>query len=187
MARIQKPPPGRLIVSYIYSSVDALAESLTRIERIYGPVQFETIDMPCLSAKTYAEEMGDRLHRRFFSFTNLVPRESLPSIKKTCARIEPSFADEIAGALFRTVNIDPGIMTPDNLVMASYREFNHRIYLSEGVYSDIQLVHSRTQFTRLPWTNPDFYQDEAIDFFERVRDSFDLIEEDTPAETSQAS
>ncbi len=186
MARIQKPPPGRLVVSYIYSSVDALAESLSRLERMYGKVQFETIDIPCSIEGVYAEEMGRGLQRRFFSFDNLVPRDSLPSIKKTCAKIEPSYADNVAGTLFRTVNIDPGIMTPDNLVMASYREYNHRVYLGEGVFSDIQLVYSHGHFTRLPWTDPDFCHDEAIDFFERVRSTFELIESE-PEEQADCS
>ena len=78
---------------------------------------------------------------------------------------------------FRTINLDPGIMTPDNLVMASNREYNHRIYLSKGIFADIQLIWVRGQFTRLPWTDPDFCNGEAVDFFLRVRESFELVRE----------
>jgi hypothetical protein len=187
MARIQKPTAGRLIVSYIYASVDALAESLSKLERVFGPVQFETMDIPCAAAQKYSEEMGHNLQRRFFSFENPVPRDSLPSLKRSCSKIEPSFADDVAGTLFRTVNIDPGILTPDNLIMASYREFNHRIYLGDGVFSDIQLIYSLGKFTRLPWTNPDFCHEEAIDFFQRVRATFELIDEKSQVPTGLAS
>ena len=177
MARAQIPPPGRLIVSYIYCSVDALAESLKRLERHFGPVQFETVDFPSASQNRYLEEMGRGLNRRFFSFERLVPRDNLPAIKRSCAKVESQFADHIDDHPFRTVNIDPGILTPDSLVMAAHREFNYRVYLTDGVFAETALVYSKGYFTRLPWTEQDFCHDEAIDFFLRVRSTFDLLEE----------
>ena len=67
--------------------------------------------------------------------------------------------------------------TPDSVVMAAHREFNYRIYLADGVFAETALVYSRECFMRLPWTDQDFCHDEAIDFFLRVRSTFDLIEE----------
>ncbi len=58
-----------------------------------------------------------------------------------------------------------------------YKQFNHRIYLDDGVYGELALVHSRGQFVRLPWTCPDYYHDEAIEFFTRVRESFEFVAE----------
>jgi hypothetical protein len=181
MAQVQLPPPGRLIVSYIYSSVDALAESLNRLERQYGRVQCETVDYPCTCTERYAEEMGDNLRRRFFSFGNMVPRDSLPAIKKTCTRIEKQFSDQVNGYPFRTVNIDPGVVTPDNVIMSSHREFNHRIYLANGVFAEMQLIWGKGMYLRLPWTSKDFTHAEAVDFFHRVRQSFELLEEPAQA------
>ena len=91
-----------------------------------------------------------------------------------CHKIEPQFADVVDDFLFRTVNIDPGILTPTTLVMASHREFSHRIYLKDGVYGEMTLIYSRGQFMRMPWTNSDYCDDEAISFFNRVRDPFDV-------------
>jgi hypothetical protein len=179
MARAQIPPPGRLVVSYIYSSVDALAESLRKLERHFGRVQFETVDLPYADRERYIEEMGTRLRRRFFSFSGPAPRNTLPSIKKTCARVEKLYSDHVGGHHFRTVNIDPGILTPDNLVMASYHEYNHRIYLGEGVFAETPLIWARGQYVRLPWTHLDFCHPEAVDFFCRVRGTFDFVSEDT--------
>ncbi|MCK4632886.1 MAG: DUF4416 family protein, partial [candidate division Zixibacteria bacterium] len=71
----------------------------------------------------------------------------------------------------------PGILTPANLVMASHREYNHRVYLEDGVYAELALVWSKGRYVRLPWTNPDFCHGEAIEFFQRVRGSFDLVAE----------
>jgi len=179
MARIQYPPPGRLIVSIIYSHIDAVADALTLLERRFGRIQAETADIPCShsSVQRYTEEMGDRLQRRFFSFERPVDRDSLPEIKAACHKMEKQLGDRIHDYTFRAANIDPGILTVDNLVTVSHRDYNHRIYLSRGVFAEIQLIYARGHFTRLPWTNPDFYHDEAIDFFHRIRQSFELLDE----------
>ncbi|HWR82912.1 MAG TPA: DUF4416 family protein [Candidatus Deferrimicrobium sp.] len=183
MARSQRPAPGRLIVSTIYSSLDALAESLPLLERRFGRVQFETVGMPCSEVELYKEEMGSDLQRRFFCFEQPVERDSLPEIKKICHKIEPLFADRSGDFIFRTVNIDPGILVPDNLVMASHRDDHHRVYLRDGVFAEIVLIYVNGRFARLPWTSTDFCHDEAIDLFLRVRGSF---EEAEPADHVEA-
>ena len=176
MARVQEPTKGRPIVSVIYSSLDALADSLKALERKFGPVQYETLEITCQKPEMYAEEMGSDLLRRFFSFEKTAEREFLAEMKKTCHKIEPNFADHTQDYDFRTVNIDPGILTPSNLIMASHREMNHRIYLKDGIFAELALIYARGRFRRLPWTNPDYCDGEAIDFFLRVLESFELAE-----------
>jgi hypothetical protein len=91
--------------------------------------------------------------------------------------VENQLGDLVQDYAFRTVNIDPGVLTPDNLIMASHREYNHRVYLRDGVFAELALVYSRGRFVRLPWTVVDFCQGEAIEFFVRVRQSFEMVEE----------
>lgn len=166
-----------MIVSVIYSHIDGVADALIQLERHFGRVRCETIDIPCTSTDRYSEEMGSSLHRRFFSFEKRADRDRLPEIKLCCHKIEKELGDRVNDFTFRTVNLDPGIMTADNLVMASHREYNHRIYLTRGVFAELALVWARGQFVRLPWTPADFYHDEAVEFFHRVRQSFDCIGE----------
>ncbi len=73
MARIKQPPPGKLIVSIIYSSMDALSDALDALEKKFGKIQFETLEVECEQSPLYAEEMGDKLSRRFFSFEKISP------------------------------------------------------------------------------------------------------------------
>lgn len=185
MARIQKPPPGRLVISIIYSSIDALADSLHVIERKFSRVECETIEIPCSTQDRYREEMGDDLQRRIFSFEQPVSCDSLPEIKANCYKIEPMFSDQVRDFHFRTVNIDPGLLTPDKLIMASHREYNHRLYLGQGVFGQIELIYSGGQFMRLPWSNPDFCHNEAMDLFNRVRDG--LLSGDSEQDPTQRS
>jgi len=176
MARVQKPPKGRLVVSIIYSSLDALADSLKLLEKQFGRVQCETMEIEYTDDQ-YTEEMGENLLRRFYSFEKMIERDRLPTIKGLCSKLEKQFSDIVYDHPFRTVNVDPGLTTPENVVMASNRELNHRVYLNHGVFAELTLVYSRGRFVRLPWTHPDFCQGEAIEFFLRVRDSFETIQE----------
>lgn len=177
MARVQKPPAGRLVVSIIYAYIDAVADALQHLERRYGQVLGETVEIPVSEERFYREEMGKPLLRRFFSFEKPVPRDSLPEVKRWTHKLENQFADKVDDYTFRAVNLDPGVLTPYNLVMAGHREFNHRIYLAEGVFGEISLIWARGKFRRLPWTPADYYDPEAISLFERTRNTFELIEE----------
>lgn len=177
MARILKPPRARLIVSVIHAHLDACADALRALERQFGRIVAETTDLPCANAQEYAEEMGSDLFRRFFCFDRLVERDSLAEAKAACHRIENQLGDRVHDFTFRAVNIDPGLLTADNLVMASHREFTHRVYLTNGVFAEVTLVCSQRGFVRLPWTPADFCHEDAISFFTRVRQSFQTTRE----------
>ena len=172
MARIKQPPPGKLIVSIIYSSLDALSDSLNALERKFGKIQYETLEVECEQAPLYAEEMGSKLSRRFFSFVNDISRDTLPSVKATCYKIEAQFSDNIDNFHFRTVNIDPGLLTPTTLVIASHKEESHKVYLKDGVYGEIVMIYAHGGFCRLPWTKSDFCDEETIAFLDRVKATF---------------
>ncbi|MDX9856468.1 MAG: DUF4416 family protein [candidate division Zixibacteria bacterium] len=181
MGRFVTPPPGRLIISVAYCHIDALADCLTRLEKEFGDVQFETVDIPFTGEPRHTEEMGDPLSRRFFSFHRMVDREKLVDLKRACYKIEAAFADHVGEHLFRAVNVDPGIMSSEKVVMASSHEYNYRLYLGRGVFAQIELIYARGRYVGLPWTNPDFCHPESLEFFARVRNAFDMVR-DTAAE-----
>lgn len=179
MPKLTPPAPGRLICSVAYAQIDALADCLRRLENQFSAVMFETLDIPFTGEARHREEMGHQLTRRFFSFEKQVGLDRLPDLKRLCRKIEAGFADEVDDYLFRAVNVDPGIMTPENVVMASSQGMNYRLYLTNGVYAQVELIWSRGQFVQLPWTNPDFTHPEALDLFNRVRETFDLVKEES--------
>lgn len=175
MVRTQEPPPARLILSIISSSRDALADALVPLERRFGRVLGETDEFACSHADHYREEMGHGIRRRIFAFEPLVARAALPVVKQACLKIEARFGDRVDDFLFRTVNLDPGLMTPESLVFAYSVDRAHRIYLGQGVFAETALIFARGRFTRLPWTDPDLCDPEAIGLFDRVRGEFDLV------------
>jgi hypothetical protein len=70
---------------------------------------------------------------------------------------------------FRPLNLDIGLLTLENMTLATGKNFSHRIYLGEGVYSDLNLVFESKSFKTLPWTYPDYAHPDFINFFNWVR------------------
>ena len=167
MSERRQPATAALVVSVIYRVESRFREAARRMadawgepERISGPFRFDKTDY-------YRDEMGDPLVRRIVVGGRLVERDSLPAIKVTAESIEGEFA---AGGR-RTVNIDPGILTEENVVLATGKNFSHRIYLGNGVFADLTLVFRRGEYRALPWTYPDYASDEIRSFFREVRES----------------
>lgn len=56
----------------------------------------------------------------------------------------------------RLFNLDPGLLTQERLVLATGKNFAHRIYLGEGIFADLTLVFQNGQWNVLPWTFRDY-------------------------------
>ena len=99
----------------------------------------------------YDDEMGHGIRRQTASFLKLVAPDSIAAIKLRTNEIEASLA--IDGK--RRVNIDPGLLGLENFILATGKNFTHRIYLRDGIYADLTLIYQKGAFRPLPWTYPD--------------------------------
>ncbi|MEI6093352.1 MAG: DUF4416 family protein, partial [bacterium] len=81
----------------------------------------------------YESEMGNNLNRLFIVYKDIVQRDKIVKIKRLTDEIEKEYS--IDGK--RTVNIDPGLLCMENLILATNKPFFHRIYLSDGVYAEV--------------------------------------------------
>ena len=115
--------------------------------------------------------MGKYLLKCFLSFRDLMPPEKLPSMKLRTNEIEDAWSKDGK----RRVNLDPGYLTGAKLVLASAKDFAHRLFLSDGIYGDVQLQYARNRFNIQPWTYPDYQTETAIQFFEKIRQKY-LVE-----------
>jgi len=73
----------------------------------------------------YDDEMGENLKKQFLSFEKLIMPDQLADIKNSTNEIETKYS--IEGK--RTVNLDPGYLEESKLILASTKNFSHRIYL----------------------------------------------------------
>jgi hypothetical protein len=72
----------------------------------------------------------------------------------------------------RIVNIDPGILTASALIMATAKDFAHRVPLRQGIYAHLELLFSRNAVKLLPWTYPDFKKEGYQRFFIETREAY---------------
>jgi hypothetical protein len=72
----------------------------------------------------------------------------------------------------RIVNIDPGYLNESRLVLASCKDFSHRIYLDKGVYAEVTMIYRGDGFQPLEWTYPDYQCPEALNFFSGLRSDY---------------
>jgi len=168
MSERRKPTTAALVVSVIYRLEGRFDEAIQRMAATWG--EPERISGPFLFNQTeyYRREMGEPLLRRFFVGRSLVARDTLPEIKVAAETIEREFTT--AGC--RTVNIDPGMLTRENYILATGKNFSHRVYLGNGVFADLTLLFREGEYRALPWTYPDYATDEIRGFLGEVRETF---------------
>ena len=69
----------------------------------------------------------------------------------------------------RMVNIDPGYLTSAKVVLATTKNFQHRIYINRGIYAEVTLRYMKDGFSPWEWTFKDYKRKETIDFFNELR------------------
>jgi hypothetical protein len=104
------------------------------------------------------------------SFAQLIHQEELAKIKLTTNRIEQSYMDNDR----RKVNIDPGYLLHERFVLASGKNFSHRIYIGNGIYADLTLIYQRGGFVTLPWTYPDYADEPMLELLTRIRNKYSI-------------
>ncbi len=105
--------------------------------------------------------------RQWIVFDKLITPDILVKVKHTTNDIEKKYLNERGG---RKINIDPGILSLSNLILASTKNFSHRIYLGKGIYAEVTLIYKNKTFTPLEWTYPDHQEKIAIELFEKARE-----------------
>ena len=165
MSLPQAPKPAKLIIGLIMKD-RALFEPLSaELVNGFGSVDLVSSWMPFDYTTYYQPEMGAPLYRRLLTFKKLIDQGKLPEIKLTTNRLEHSFSRNGK----RRVNIDPGYLLYERFVLASGKNFSHRIYIGRGIYADLTLIYQRGNFEKLPWTYPDYADEPMAAFLRQVR------------------
>ena len=168
MVTITQTPPVKLICGLIYPPQGLVEEAKRLLLDAYGPVDMKSEPAPVKRADRYAEEMGSALERRFISFLDLIDPAELPAKKVATNQIEAQLA--VGGG--RTVNVDPGYVTRDHLLLATTRPAAHRPYLGRGVYAEMTYLWRRGGFEPLEWTYPEYREPDHRAFFDAVRNRY---------------
>ncbi|MFO8057833.1 MAG: DUF4416 family protein [bacterium] len=168
MSKPRPPEPAKLFVSAIYADREMLDRCLEKMTERFGPADFSTRELAFDVTGYYQKEMGDKLERRFFAFQELVDPGLLADVKLFTNSLE----DSCRQGESRTVNLDPGMLSLHNLVLATGKPVAHRPYLMKGIYADLTLRFENGTFRSLPWTYPDYAEKGMIEFLNRIRKSY---------------
>ncbi|MFO7962505.1 MAG: DUF4416 family protein [Desulfobacterales bacterium] len=166
---IPSPPvPAKLVIGILLQEQSPAAAVIAAMEAEFGSLDIVSRWFAFDYTRYYDEEMGSGLKRRMMSFERLIQQDDLPDIKRFTNDIENRYA--ISGA--RRVNIDPGYLVPERFVLATGKNFTHRVYLAKGIYADLTLIFSKGRFQTLPWTYPDYADGDIQRFLMKVREKY---------------
>jgi len=138
-----------------------LEEKFGKISQISDKYEFSFTDY-------YDEEMGKRPDRWFIVFQNLIDPQTLAEIKIQTNKIEDDFAQDGK----RRINLDPGILSLDNFILATTKDRSHRIPLRNGIYGEVTLIYKDKKFNALDWTYADYRSEKFEELFKTYREDF---------------
>jgi hypothetical protein len=65
-------------------------------------------------------------------------------------------------------------MLLERFVLATGKNYSHRIYIGKGIYADLTLIFESSAFRKLPWTYPDYSDKVMLDYLQQVRRKYAL-------------
>ena len=168
MSQLNEPPPVKLFTGLIYNREAVLDRCTGFLEKEFGKILHTSEEFDFSQTAYYKNEMGDKLKRKFVFFKKLIQREHISDVKIISNNIENHFSE--TGK--RKVNIDPGFIAPEHIVLATGKPYSHRIYLGSGVYAELTLVYENNGFISMKWTYPDYKFKNIQDMFLGVRKKY---------------
>ena len=166
----QPPKPAKLIIGIFAKDKKIIDPVALALSSQFGQVDLVSSWMDFNYTRYYEPEMGSPLVRRMFAFKQLIEQSELASIKIATNQIEETYSS--VGK--REANIDPGYMLHERFVLASGKNFSHRIYIGLGIYADLTLIYQMGNFQKLAWTYPDYADQTVLTFLGQVRRKYIL-------------
>ncbi len=161
--------PETLIVGVLSADPGASKDIVTELESHFGPVDYESPVLDFNYTEYYTPEMGIGLKRWFYSFRELVQPDRLGPIKILTNKIEMKYAPESGN---RSINLDPGLLDLNRLILATTKNVGHRIPLTQGIYGEVTLIYMKKDYHALPWTYPDYQSEEYKAILKEIRDNY---------------
>jgi hypothetical protein len=171
MAKAKPFSPAKLIFGLIASQDLIFQRTQELLIQLYGPLDTESRFFSFDYTDYYKKQMIGTLKRKFISCSNLYPPDKLSEIKLRTNTLEEEIAREIKSKK-RVVNIDPGILSASALIMATVKDFSHRIPMQKGIYGHLEFLFGKNAVKILPWTYPDYRSPEYHDYFLNVRELY---------------
>ena len=168
MRKVKYPEPSLLFIGLLYADPGTFNHSKEILEKNFGDILHTSPSIPWDYSSYYKDELGWPLFRQFIFFKNLIDPGILADIKSKTNEIEDALSSEDK----RLINLDPGYLTLSKIVLASTKNYAHRIYLGKGIYGEVTLLYNEKEGTFKPhlFTYRDYQEKSCIDMFLNARE-----------------
>lgn len=171
MREIRNPLPVKLFIGMLSPEpalFDACADILSRE---YGPVDYHSEPVPWSNSDFYREEMGSGILRKFIFFERLMDPGDLPAIKINTIGLEKNLVAQEGGRARRRINLDPGYVTEAKVVLATTKDYSHRLFIGKGLYAEVTLRYGNKERSFVPfdYTYLDYCSETYKEMFNKAR------------------
>ena len=171
MGSIRAFNPVKLFLGVLVSGQDLVSSVESLLCSEFGPVDHRSPVIPFTFTNYYRKETGDSILRVFLSFERLIEGDQLPDIKHQTNAMEETFKAADTNVT-RPVNLDPGYIEHAKVILASTKNFYHRMYLARGIFGQVTMHFRNGTYEFFPWTYPDYKSAEYQKFFLELRDLY---------------
>lgn len=168
MGSIKKVLLVKLILGLITQSEANFIVAQNALKRKFGDIDYKSPIYDFKLTNYYEQEFGPGLKRQFLSFSKLINPEKLAKIKVITNEIEKKYSAKDR----RLINIDPGYITASKLILATTKDYSHRIYLRKGIFAEVTLYFRNNTFNPWDWTYPDYKTKSYIEIFNKIREIY---------------
>jgi hypothetical protein len=180
MGEPASPSPALQLLAAFSRHESVLGWARARAEGEWGPIALESPHFEFNETDYYTPTMGAGLKKVFWAFERRFDPAALAQMK----RLTNAWEDELAGIARRReirgddgnpiveprpLNLDPGYLTVAKLVLASTKDYAHRIYLCDGIFAEITLFYRHGRWEHHEWTFPDYRRGDYHEFFTACR------------------
>lgn len=166
MGNIKPPEPALLFIAALYSDPEVFDLSGDVLTEHFGEFLMTSDPMPWDYSSHYQDELGCHILRQFIFFKNLIDPGNLADIKLKTNNIE----DSLSAGGKRRINLDPGYLMLSKIILASTKNYAHRIYVGKGIYAEVTLIFKNNTFTPHLFTYRDYQEKAYIDLFLKARE-----------------
>jgi hypothetical protein len=176
MAIIRDPLPVKLFIGMLSPDIDLFDVCTEILRKEYGSLDYQSQVVPWDKTDYYQDEMGTGIFRKFIFFEHLRDPGDLPGTKHFTNKIESTFAVREGTIVRRKINLDPGYITEAKVVLATTKDFSHRIYIGSNLYAEVTLKYAvrERDFIPFDYTYPDYRSEMYRKMFLEARDRLRL-------------
>ncbi|NSW75394.1 MAG: DUF4416 family protein [Candidatus Atribacteria bacterium] len=181
MGEIKLPQPVKLFIATLYEEERVLHIVLEPLQEHFGKIEWQSHPIP-FTYTDYYRDIGTNLVRVFLVFKSLIDPGQLAEIKWITNEIEKSTGDN---AKERKINLDPGYFDGGKIVLATTKNFAHRVYIGKGIFAEATIKWERGDFRPFPYTYPDYASPEYRPILFQIRELYRAsLKELTPRSSS---